>query len=423
MIDYLLSSQAPFKGGAFPATDPPNFIANVILAAGVVIFKPTIERYFGLVDNRQSYKAIFDTGISPPLHGLSTLRPAVNPEKAIIATAVTTIQNIPTPVQVFQEQSIIGATLAVLACLILALIGVTLVFQHSRQGTLNVVSSSLAVSSGNGNGNGGSSSQLPSRGSTPPSDDSSDGPSGSGGRLPPLPIFDIFYDGPTLRADKSAQTNDKNVGDMDGAPPPPPPSFPTPVEDGDASNGKLSIIRWWFLSLVISIIIKRFFSRFVKGHGKTQMKVSTPTASERITVNEISVNVLTPIPSAVTTLTATVKPVIKPTSPNVLPLVETKNLNATVLNLDVIVTSVSRRTRKFTNNACFVLLSICFLLHPYFYQYYIDYHLAKTMNFFFPVETRGQSLEAPGVIEVVCVLYVDLLQRVLINSHLDWLYC
>jgi hypothetical protein len=87
-----------------------------------------------ILDNRQFFKAVLDPRrdiLSPAFDGLSTLHLKV---KATIATAVTIIKAVSTPVQNFQEQSSFSPILGIIACMILALVGIVLTFQHFRQG-------------------------------------------------------------------------------------------------------------------------------------------------------------------------------------------------------------------------------------------------------------------------------------------------
>lgn len=412
MIDYFLSSQeAPSKGAALTGTGLPSLIANIALVVGVILLKPAIERCFSpaideykpnTLENRQSLKAILDAHhdfLSPALDSVSTLHFRVKPVKATIGTAVTVIKSVPTPVQLSQEQSTVGAILGICACMVLALVGTVLVFQHSRQRAYISGTSSFAASSDDAD----SSPQCPSRDSTPPIDDES---SGSGGHPPPVPAFGLFYDSPITPSDNATDTDDEDeVGDMDGAPPPPPPSFPTPVEDGDASKRKPSIFRWLSLTLllsIISLIINRLFNRFFKGHGKN---VSAPTASERITVNEVTANIMPLLPSA------TAKPAIKPTCPNMLPLIEIERLAVGISSLvnsslanSTVNSAVSQRSRRFMDFVFSLLVMACWVLLPIVAQYWLDNHLPRLVDYFFPQETQSQPLKALDVVQIVCGL-------------------
>ena len=400
MIDYLFSSLPPGKGADLAGTGLSSIMANIALVVGANILKPAIERYFypaigkhtpTSLDNRQFFKTVLSPRhdlLSPALDGLSTLHLKVKPTKATIATAVSVVKFVPTPVENFQEESSFSPILGIIACMILALVGTVLAFQHYRQ------SASWSSSSAASSDNGDSSLEPYSRDSTPPNDDSFDESSGSGGHSPPVPIFDLFNDFPTIHLDKAVDTGDNQVRDEDGAPPPPPPSFPTPVEDGDAFNSKPFISKW-LLTLVLSIIFivtKRFF----KGYGKTQNEASTPTVSERITVNEISGGVVTLFPSATPVIN------INSTCPNPLPLVEPKPQS---LSISTLVTSaVSQRSKKFIIVLfSFLFMSFLFAL-PFIAQYFLDYHLQRTTNTFLPMAIRRQSLE-----ETVCLFYFILI--------------
>ena len=119
--------------------------------------------------------------------------------------------------------------------------------------------------------------------------------------FPLVPDFDLLYDFPTLHLDKAVDTGDELVRDEDSPPPLPPPSFHTPAEDGDAFK-KPFISKWLSITLVLSIIslvIKGFFKRyFKKTHKNEASSTPGPAVSERITVNEISGDVVTLFPSA-----------------------------------------------------------------------------------------------------------------------------
>ena len=400
MLDYLLSCQPPGKGEDPADSSLFSIIANIALVAGVVILKPAIEQHFRLtidhytsitLNNRQSLKAVIDARrdlLSPALDGLSTLHNKVKPAQATVATAVTVVKLAPTPVQVFQEQSTMGPMWGIFACMMFALVGIVLAFQHHRQ------PSSFGWSSPSATSSSGSSLQPFSRDSTPTADDFSDEPSDSDGHPPPLPIFDIFYD-PILRLDKAIDTGDeKEVRDMDGAPPPPPPSFPTPVEDGDAFKSKSAIFRWLSLTLVVSII-SFVINRFVKSRSKIH-QVSPPTASECITVNDISANVITLFPSA------NKKPVIKPACLNLLPPVEIET-ESPVNTPTLVMSPVSQRFRNFMTAIFSVLVMACLHRLPFIAEYLLDHYLKKAMNFFFPTPIRGHSLKALDVVvENVC---------------------
>jgi hypothetical protein len=396
MIDYLFSSLPLGKGVDLAEAGLSSIMTNIALVVGTVILRPAIERYFypaiggrtpTCLDNRQLFKAALDPRrdlLSPTLDGLSTLHLKVKPTKATIATAVTVIKAVPTPVQIFQEQSSFSPILGIIACMILALVGTVLTFQHYRQGA--AWSSSSAASSDNSN----SSLEPYSDNSAPPSDDSSDDESsGSGGHSPPVPVFDLFYDSPILHLDKAVDTGDEQVRDKDGAPPPPPPSFPTPVEDGDAFK---SISKWLSLTLVlliISFVVKRFF----KGYGKTQNEVSTPTVSAD---NEISGDFVTLFPSA------TPNPVINvnPTCPNLLPLVETETKTKSLSISTLVTSTVSQPSRKFMIVVFSLLFMSCFFGLPFIVQYLLNYHLERTANFFIPMATRRRLSDG-----TVCELF------------------
>jgi hypothetical protein len=428
MLDYLLSRQPPGKGEDLTDSGLSTIIANLALVVGVVILKPAVEQHFRVtiehyisltLNNRQSLKAVVDARrdlLSPALDGLGTLH-LNKPAQATIASAVTVVKFAPTPVQVVQEQSTMGPTWGIFACAMLALVGTVLAFQHHRQASSFGWSSPSAASSS------GSSLQPFSRDSTPPADDFSDEPSDSDGHPPPLPTFDIFYDPLILSLDKAVDIGDKKgVRDMDGAPPPPPPSSPTPVEDGDAFKNKSAIFRWSSLTLVLSII-SFVINRFFKSRGKTH-KVSTPIASESITVNEISANVTTVFPSAAAKHVIKSTPVIKSTYLNLLRLVEigteSPTVNAPTLVMSLVSHPVSQRSRKFMNAVFSLLVMVCLHRLPFIAEYLLDYHLKRTMNLFFPTPIRGRSLEALDVIvENVCDLFF-LFGHVLINSRPDW---
>ena len=400
MIDFLFSSLPPGKGDDIPDTGLSTIVANIALVVGAIILGPAIERRIHSaiwgrtptrLDNRQFFKSVLGRRdlLSPASEGLSTLR-LVKPTKPIFATTVTVVKVVPTPVQIFQEQSSLLPILCIIACMILALAGTVLSYQQYRQGAS--WSSPSAASSDNSD----SSLEPFSREATPPNDDSSDEESSSGGHPPPVPVFDLFYDFPTLHLDKAVDTGDEQVRDEGSPPPPPPPSFPTPVEDVDPSPRKPFL--WLSLTLVLSIIslvIKRFFKR----HGRTQNEASTPvpTVSERITVNEISGNVVTQFPSA------TPNPVINtgPICPNLLPLVEIET-NPESLSVSTLVTStVSQRSRKFMVTV-FSLLFMSFLFGlSSIAQYFLDYHLQRITNIFLPTETRRRS----PLDEIVCFFF------------------
>ena len=422
MIDYFLSSQAPGKGVPLAETGLPNLIANFALIVGVIFLKPLVEQHLGpnidknapvsLHHNRQPLKVIFDVRhdlLSPALDGLSAQHLKVKSVEATIATAVTVVKGVPTPVQISQEQSTMAIMLGIFACVMFALVGTVLAFQRyrDREGSHFSETSSPAASSHNG-----SSSPEPfSRPSSPPSDDE-DGSSGSGGRTPPIPILDLFYNGPISRADKAVDTRDE-VGDMDGAPPPPPPSYPTPAEDGDAFKGKPFIFKWLSLTLVLSIIsfvIKRLFNRFFKRHGKTQHKVYMPIASERVTesvaepvavpvtVSAISRNLVISYLSPSTVRTS----MIQPTSPNRLPLIETESTDDGTST--VIMSTVTQRSRKFINVMFSLLVTSCLALLPHIARCFLDNHLERIINYFFPTKTRQPS-KGLDIIDIVCGLF------------------
>jgi hypothetical protein len=387
MIDYLFSSLLPGKGVDLAETGLSSIMANIALVVGAVILRPAIERHFypaigghtpTCLDNRQFFKAALNPRrdlLSPALDGLSTLQLKVKPTKATIATAVTVIKAVPTPVQILQEQSSFSPILGIIACMILALVGTVLTFQHYRQGA------SWSSPSPASSDNSDSSLEPYSHDSPPPSDDSSDDESsGSGGHSPPAPVFDLFYDSPILHLDKAVDTGDEQVRDEDGAPPPPPPSFPTPVEDGDAFKSMPSIFKWLSLTLVlliISFVVKRFF----KGYGKIQKEVSTPTVSAD---NEMSVDVVTLFPSAIP------NPVINinPTCPNLLPLVETKAQTESLSISTLVTSTVSQPFRKFMIVGFSLLFMSCLFGLPYMAQYFLDNYLERTTNFFLPMATR-----------------------------------
>ena len=430
MIDYLFPPLPPGKGDDLAESGLSSFMANIALLVGTVILKPAIERYFypatgghtpSSFNNRQVFKSVLGRRLlTPVLNGLTTLRLKVKPTKPIIATAVTVVKAVPTPVQVFQEQSFWLPILCIIACMMLALAGTVLSFQHYRQGAS--WSSSSAASSDDRD----SSLEPYSRESTPPNDDWSDEDFGSGGdpNPPPVPVFDLIYDFPTLHLDKAVDTGDELIRDEDSPPPPPPPSFPTPAEDGDAFK-KPFISKWLSITLVLSIIslvIKRFSKRYTKKTHKNEASSTPgPTVSERITVNEISGDVVTLLPSA------TPNPVIQktnPTCPNLLLLAETDTMKPESLSVStlVVTSTVSQRSRKFMM-AVFSLLFMSFLFGLGFIaQYFIDYHLQRTVNAFFPMETRRRSLD-----ETVCVNFLLLsflfppfsFKVVLINSRTD----
>lgn len=421
MIDYLFSSQLPAKGADLAETGLSSIVANIALVVGVIILRPAIERHFHLaigghtptsLDNRQFFKeAVLDPRhelLSPALDGLSTLHLKVKPIETTIATSVAVVKATPTPVQIFQEQSSVVPMLGILACMIFALVGTVLAFQHYRQGAS--WSSPSAASSDNR----GSSVEPYSRASTPPNDDSSDESSGSDGHPPPAPVFDLFYDFPTLHLDKAVDTGADQVRDKDGAPPPPPPSFPTPVEDGDAFRNKRSISKWLSLTLVLSII-SFVIRRFIKGYSKskTQIEASAPTVSGQVTVNEIFGDVVTLFSYA------SPKPVINinPTCPNLLPLVE---IETESLSISTPVTSlVSQHSRKVMFVVFSLLFTACFFGLPFIAQYFLDYHLQKITNSFLPMTSRR-----PSVDEIVCGLFFKFrLGFVLINSRPDRLCC
>ena len=421
MIDYLFSSQLPGKGVDPAETGLSSIFANIAIVVGVTILKPAIERQLHLaigghsppsIDNRQFFKAALDPChdlLSPALDGLSTLQLKVKPTTATITTAVTVVKSVPAPVQIFQEQSSIAPMLGIFACMILALVGTVLAFQHYRQGA------SWSSPSSSSSDNNGSSLEPYSRAPTPPNDGSSDESSGSDGHPPPVPAFDLFYDFPILHLDKAVDTGDEQVRDKDGAPPPPPPSFPTPVEDGDAFKSKPSIFNWLFLTLVLSII-SLVINRFFKGYGKTQNEVSLPTVSERVAVDEISGDVVTPFSSVAP------KPVIsiKPTCPFVFPFVKIAN-ETECLSISTPVTStLLRRSRLFMVVVFSFLFMTCLFGLPFVAQYFIDHHLRKATDALIPVEIRSPSPE-----EVVCGLfYIYISFRfVLINPRPERLCC
>jgi hypothetical protein len=385
MIDYLFSS-LPGKGVDLAETGLSGVMANIAFVVGAVILRPAIEHFYPAIggrtstclDNRQFFKAVLDPRrdlLSPALDGLSTLHLKVKPTKVTIATVVTVLKAVPTPVQILQEKSSFSPILGIIACMILALVGTVLTFQHYRQGA--------SWSSPSAGSSDISDSSLEPYGDdpAPPSDDSpsDDESSGSGGHSPPVPVFDLFYDSPVLHLDKAVDTGDEQVRDKDGAPPPPPPSFPTPVEDGDAFK---SISKWLSLTLVlliISFVIKRFF----KGYGKTQKEVSTPTVSAD---NEISSDCVTLFPSA------TPNPVIdiNPTCPALLPLVETETKPESLSILTLVTPTISQLSRIFMIVVVSLLFMSCLFGLPFqaIAQYFLDFHLERTTNFFLPMVTR-----------------------------------
>ena len=382
MIDYLFSSLPPGKGADLAEAGLSSIMANIAFVVGVIILKPAIERHIHpailghtptSLDNRQFFKLVLGRRdlLSPAVDGLSTLHLKVKPTKPTIATAVTVVKAVPSPVQIFQEQSSFLLILGIIACMVLALAGTVLAFQHHRQGA-SWSSQPLASSD-----NSDSSSLEPySRNSTPPNDYWSDESSGSGGQPPPVLVLDVFHDFPILHLNKAVGPCDEQVRDEDGAPPPPPPSFPTPVEDGDASPSKPFISKWLPLTLVLSIIslvIKRFF----KGNGKTQNEASTPgpTVSERITLNEISGDFVTLFPSA------TLNPVIN-TCPDPLSLVEIETKPESLSVSTLVMSTISQCSRKFMITVFSVLFMSCLFGLPFFAQYFLDYHLQKPTNTF-----------------------------------------
>jgi hypothetical protein len=401
MIDYLFSSLLPGKGANLAETGLASIMTNIAVVVGITILKPAIEHFHLAIggrtptslDNHQFFKTVPNPRhdlLSPALDGLSTLHLKVKPT---ISTAVNVVKAVPTPVQFFHEQSSIAPILVIIACMILALVGTVLTFQHYRQGAS--WSSPSAASSDNGD----SSLEPYSRDSTPPDDDPSDDESsGSDGHPPPVPVFDLFYDFPVLHLDKAVDTRDEQVRDEDGAPPPPPPSFPTAVEDGDASNSKPYISKWLSLTLVLSIIsfiIKRFvIKRFFKGYGKTQNEVSIPTASETESQRR-RVDVVALFPSA------TPKSVINinPTCPNLLPLVEIETKPESLSISTLVVPTVSfYRSREFLIAVVSLLFTACLFGLPCIAQYFLDYHLRRTTNFFLaPMAVQRRSLD-----EIVC---------------------
>jgi hypothetical protein len=424
MIDYLFSPLPPGKGDDLAEAGLSSIMANIALVVGTIILKPAIERHFypAVGGHTPTSLNIRRDLLSPALNCLTTLHLKVKPIKPTIATAVTVVKAVPTPVQIFQEQSFLSPIFCIIACMILALVGTVLSYQHYRQGAS--WSSPSAASSDNSD----SSLEPYSRDSTPPNDDSSDEDSGSGGHPPPVPVFDLFYDFPTLHLDKAVDTGDELVRDEDSPPPPPPPSFPTPVDDGDAFKSKSFISLWLSLSLVfsiISLVVKRFFKRYSKKAQKNEASFTPgPTVSERITVNEISGNVVSLLPSA------TPNPVIiktNPTCPNLLPLVETEPIKPESLSVSTLVavtstvsqrstcpnllplveiepikpeslsvstlaavtSTVSQRFRKFMMTTVFSLLFMSFLFGLVFIaRYFVDYHIQRTMNAFSPMEIR-----------------------------------
>ena len=433
MIDYLFSPLPPGKGDDLAESGLSSFMANIALVVGTVILKPAIERFFypaagrhapSSLNNPQVFKSVLGRRLLSP--GLTTLRLKVKPTKPIIATAVTVVKAIPTPVQVFQEQSFWLPILCIIACMMLALAGTVLSYQHYREGA------SWSSPSPASSDNRDSSLEPYSRESTPPNDDSSDEDSGSGGHPnpPPVPIFDLFYDFPTLYLDKAIDTGDELVRDEDSPPPPPPPSFPTPVEDGDAFK-KPFISKWLSITLVLSIIslvIKRFLKHyFKKTHKNEASSTPGPTVSEGITVNEISGDIVILLPSAtpipvtsnpvipnfVTPNPVTPNPVIpnpvipnpvilktNPTCPNLLPLVEsdpTKPESLSVSTL-VVASTVSQRSRKFMMSVLSFLFMSCLFGLVFLARYFIHHYLQRTMKV--PTEFRRQSLD-----EIVCQLF------------------
>lgn len=404
MNDYLFSSLPPGKCDDSPQTALSSIMANVALVVGVVILIPAIEHFYPAIgghtptslDSRQHFKTVLGPRrdlLSPALDGLSTLHLKVKPTK-VIATAVTVIKAVPTPVQKFQEQSSLSPILAIVACTILALVGTVLTFQHYRQGDSWSLSS--AASSDNGD-----SLEPYSNDSAPPGDDSSDDESsGSGGHSPPVPVFDLFYD-PKLHVDKAVDTGDEQVRDEDGPPPPPPPSFPTPVEDDDAFKNLPSIFKWLSLTLVLSIM-SFVFKRFFKGYSKTRIEVSIPTVSERISVNEISGNIVTAFPSA------TSNPVIKkinPICPNLLPLVESK-IKTKISTLLMFPVSEPSTIKKSMIVVLFLLFMSFLFAIPFIVDYFLDRHLQRITNSFPPKATRRRSPD-----ESVCELFFFFLFR------------
>jgi hypothetical protein len=406
MIDCLFSCQPPGKGADLAEAGLSSIVANIALVVGVVILRPAIERHFHLaigghapasLNNRPFFKTVLDSRhglLSPALDGLRrTVHLKVKPTKATIATAVTVVKAVPTPVQIFQKQSSISPIWCIFACMILALVGTVLTFQHYRHGASWSSPSTASFD------NSDSSLEPYSYDSTPPNDDDDDDDdefdelSGSDGHPPPVPDFD-FYDFPTLHLDKKIDTGDEQVRDKDGAPPPPPPSFPTPAEDGDVFKSKPSIFKWFSLTLVLSVIsfvIRRLFKRYGK---KTRSEVSTPTVSERIAVNEISGDVVTLFPSA------TPEPVINttPSCPNLFPLVEIESKTESLSISTPVMSTVSQRSRKFMIVVFSFLFMACLFGLPFIAQYFLDYHLQKTTDSFLP----PMAIQKPSPDEMVC---------------------
>ena len=333
------------------------------------------------LDNRQFFKSVLGRRdlLSSALDGFSTLHLKVKPAKPTVATAVTVVKSVPTPVQIFQEQSSFSPVLGVIACTILALVGTVLAFQHHRQGA------SWSSPSSASSDNNDFSLEPHSRDSTPPNDDSPDEFSGSGGQPPPVLVFDLFRDFPILYLDMAVDIDNEQVRDEDGAPPPLPPSFPTPVEDGGAFRSKPFISKWLTIALllsIISIVVKCFF----KDNGKTQNEASTPgpTVSERIAFGEISGDVVTLFPSATPDLVINTNP----TCPDPLPLVEIETKPESLSVSTLAMSTVSQRSRKFMITVFSTLIMSCLFGLPFIAQYFIDYYLQKPTNTF-----RRRSLD------------------------------
>ena len=210
MIDILFSSLPPGKDADLPEAGLSSIMVNIALVVGTFILKPAIERHIQPaiwghtptnLDKRQFFKSVLGRRrdfLSPALDVLNTLHLKVKPTKPTIATAVTVVKTLPTPVQNFQEQSSFLAIMCIIACMIFALVGTIVAFQHHRQ------DASWSSASASSFDNRESSLEPYGRDSTPPNDESSSGEdSGSGGHPPPVPFIDLFYEFSSLHLDKA----------------------------------------------------------------------------------------------------------------------------------------------------------------------------------------------------------------------------
>jgi len=129
-------------------------------------------------------------------------------------------------------------------------------------------------------------------------------------------------------------------------------------------------------------------------------------------VNEMSANVTPVFPPATAKPVIKITPVIKPTCPNLLPLVEigteSLNINVSTPVMYPVFHHVSQRSRKFMGTVSSFLVMAYSSRLPLMAQSFLDYHLEKIMDYFFPTSGGAKnrsSMKAFDVVESVCDLF------------------